>query len=153
MDSAVNDLENKVSNSVNDLKAYAKQELEAVYSNKMVDDHVSVKLLIRRAYPEWTHVEHTFLRADAIASVADLGQPEQQLCGVIRHCTQLKEPVLATIAGRGKDRTLLVYVGDIEENLLGPDHLQESEAILKFGDMTMEVVNWKEPLLKESSVV
>ncbi|MPC69639.1 hypothetical protein E2C01_063869 [Portunus trituberculatus] len=91
-------------------------------------------------------VERTFLHKEAIAAVADLGQPEQQLCGITGHCTLLKGLVLATIAVRGEDRTLIVYVADIEEKLPGLDYLQESEVVLDFRDMTMEVGNRKEPL-------
>ncbi|MPC51327.1 hypothetical protein E2C01_045171 [Portunus trituberculatus] len=98
-----------------------------------------------------TGAECTFLCVETIAAVADHEQPEQELCGITGHCTQLKGPVLATVAVAGEDRTLPIYVVNIEENLLGLDYIQESKAVLNFGDMTMEIRDRKELLLEENS--
>lgn len=63
----------------------------------------------------------------------------QQLCGITRHCTQLKGLLEARIEAGGTEEHLPIYVDDVRLNLMGLDYLQQSKAVLDFGEMTMKV--------------
>ncbi|KAK8376506.1 hypothetical protein O3P69_009860 [Scylla paramamosain] len=82
--------------------------------------------------------ERTFVQEGVLATRQPL-VAKQQLCGISGHCTQLKGPVEARIEVGGPEEHLPIYVADVGESLLGFDFLQQSKAVLDFGEMTVEV--------------
>ncbi|KAK8400958.1 hypothetical protein O3P69_002622 [Scylla paramamosain] len=87
-----------------------------------------------------TGAEKTLVRPDMLAATRVSDAP-QRLCGVTRHCVQLKGPVDVRIGVGSAVERLPVYVADLDEPcLLGLDYLTQSKACVDLGRKLVRMV-------------